>query len=218
MRKNAKPENSFHHLFWSQQLTNLQRYPKQRCWHPMLICWCLHLRMLSGSAYDTLRNVLVLPTDRTLRDYTHFIKSGTGIQVKVTQQLINEANVDDLEDWQKFVGIIFDEMKIKEVFDKHECKIKGFIDLGDINNHLMIFENSITDTSSHNSRLESEVLGYINEWKANVDKRQGYTEVEKKTMMLSRETIEGLEITGLVLLINLTCYKNIIMQWDPFWN
>ena len=102
--------------------------------------------MLSGSAYDALCNVLVLPTDRTLRDYTHFIKSGTGIQVKVTQQLINEVNVDDLEDWQKFVGIIFDEMKIKEglVFDKHECKIKGFIDLGDINNRLMIFENSIT--------------------------------------------------------------------------
>ena len=83
---------------------------------------------------------------------THTL-SGTGIQVKVTQQLINEANADDLEDWQKFVGIIFDEMKIKEglVFDKDECKIKGFIDLGDINNHLMIFENSITDTSSHNS-------------------------------------------------------------------
>ena len=119
----------------------------------MLIRWCLHLRILSGSAYDTLRHILVLPTDRTLRDYTHFIKSETGIQAKVTEQLISETNFDDLEEWQKFVGIIFDEMKIKEglVYDKHECKIKGFIDLGDINNHLMIFENSITDTSNHNS-------------------------------------------------------------------
>ena len=96
-------------------------------------------------------------TDRTLHDYTHFIKSGTGIQAKVTQQLISEVNLDDLEEWRKFVGIIFDEMKIKErlVFDKHECKIKGFIDLGDINNHLMIFENSITDTSSHNSNTNT---------------------------------------------------------------
>ena len=146
-------ENSFHHLFWSQQLTNLRTYPIQRRWHPMLIRWCLHLRMLSGSAYDALRHILVLPTDRTLRDYTHFIKLETGIQAKVTEQLISETNFDDLEEWQKFVGIIFDEMKIKEglVYDKHECKIKGFIDLGDINNHLMIFENSITDTSNHNS-------------------------------------------------------------------
>ena len=82
------PENSFHHLFLSQQFTNLRRYPKQCRWYPMLIRWCLHLRMLSGSAYDALCNVLVLPTDRTLHDYTHFIKSGTGIQAKVTQQLI----------------------------------------------------------------------------------------------------------------------------------
>ena len=45
----------------------------------MIIRWCLHLRMLSGSAYDALRHVLVLPSDRTLRDYTHYndyIKAG----------------------------------------------------------------------------------------------------------------------------------------------
>ena len=41
-------ENCFHRLFWSQQLTNLRRYPRQRRWHPMLIRWCLHLWMLLG--------------------------------------------------------------------------------------------------------------------------------------------------------------------------
>ena len=74
--KKKYQENSFHQLFWNQQITNLSKYPTQRRWHRMLIRWCLHLRMLSGSAYDALSCVLVLPTDRTLRDYTHFIKGG----------------------------------------------------------------------------------------------------------------------------------------------
>ena len=49
----------------------------------MFIRWCLHLKMLSGTAYDTLRKTLVLPCGRTLQDYTHFIKEGTGIQPEV---------------------------------------------------------------------------------------------------------------------------------------
>ena len=55
---------------------NVLKYPKQRRWHPMIIRWCLHLHMLSSSAYDSLRHVLVLPSDRTLCDYTHYIKAG----------------------------------------------------------------------------------------------------------------------------------------------
>jgi len=98
----------------------------------MLIRWCLHLRMLSGSAHDALSRVLALPTDRTLRDYTHFIKGGIGIQVDVTNQLRSETRIDDLEDWQKYVTLVFDEVKI----NKHDCKIVGFIDLGTINNTL----------------------------------------------------------------------------------
>ena len=92
--KKKYQENSFHQLFWNQQTTNLSKYPTQRRWHPMLIRWCLHLRMLSGSAYDALSRVLVLPTDRTLRDYTHFIKGGIGIQVDVTNQLRSETKID----------------------------------------------------------------------------------------------------------------------------
>jgi len=65
--------------------------------------------MLSGTAYDTLRKTLVLPCARTLQDYTHFIKEGTGIQSEVTQQLLS-ANVkfDELEDHQKYVSVVFD--------------------------------------------------------------------------------------------------------------
>ena len=61
--------------------------------------------MLSGSSYDVLSHVLVLPIDCTLRDYTHFVKGGIGVQVDVTKQLRLETNIDELEDWQKICGI-----------------------------------------------------------------------------------------------------------------
>ena len=134
-------ENSFHHLFWKEQLKNLAKQPKQRCWHPMLVRRCLHLRMLSSSPYDTLRRVLVLPCGRTLRDYTHYIKEGIGIQPEVTQQLLTAIKYDTLEDHQKYVSVIFDEMKVKEglVYDKHQYKVVGFVDVGAINNTLQMY-------------------------------------------------------------------------------
>ena len=141
-------ENTFHHLFWNQQVSNILKYPKQRRWHPMIIRWCLHLHMLSSSAYNALSNVLVLPSDRTLRDYTHYIKAGMGVQVDVTKQLMSEAKIDSLEEWQKFVTLVFDEVKIKEgiVYNKHDCRIVGFVDLGPINNTLLNYESSLSDS------------------------------------------------------------------------
>ena len=46
-----------------------------------------------------------------------------------------EAKLDELKDWQKYMVIIFDEMKLKEglVYDKFTDSITGFTDLGDTN-------------------------------------------------------------------------------------
>ena len=143
--RNQYKEGGFHRLFWAQQMEAMSKFPTQRRWHPMLIRWCLHLRMLSPAAYDALRGIITLPCGRTLQDYTHYIKSGVGIQPEVTKQLMQEVQIETLQDWQKYVAVIFDEMKIKEgiVFDKHECKIIGFVDLGTVNNALRSFEQSI---------------------------------------------------------------------------
>ena len=105
------------------------------------------MRMPSGSAYDALSRVLILPSDRTLRDYTHYIKAGVGVQVDVINQLMSEVNIHSLEDWQKYVALVFDEVKIKEgiVYSKHDCKIVGFVDLGPVNNTLLNFESSLSD-------------------------------------------------------------------------
>ena len=120
-----------------------------RRWHPMLIRWCLNLKMLSSSAYDSLRRVLTLPCGRTLQDYTHFIEAGIGVQPDVTRQLMSEVKIEILEDWQKYITVVFNEMKIREglVYDKHGCRIVGFVDVGTVSNALLSFERSIGSKS-----------------------------------------------------------------------
>ena len=88
------PENSFHRLFWDQQLEALKvRDKRQVRWHPMMIRWCLSLKLLSSASYSALRssNLLVLPSERTLRDYTHFVKSKPGFNPGIDEQLCREA-------------------------------------------------------------------------------------------------------------------------------
>ena len=154
--------NSFHHLFWTEQIKNLARLPTRR-WHPMFIRWCLHLKMLSGTAYDTLRKTLVLPCARTLQDYTHFIKEGTGIQSEVTQQLLSAMKFDELEDHQKYVAVVFDEMKIKDgsVYDKHECKIIGFVEIGTINNNLQAYERTLKEDDTQQPTVAKHMFVFM---------------------------------------------------------
>lgn len=140
------PENSFQALFWNQQMQALSaKDSRQFRWHPMIIKWCLHLKMISSAGYHAMRSsgFINLPSERTLRDYTHLIKAATGIQPEVSEQLRKEAKMDDLEEWQKYVAVVFDEVKIKEdlVYSKHTSEIIGFVDLGEVNNQL----NSMAD-------------------------------------------------------------------------
>ena len=45
--------------------------------------------------------------------------------------------------------------------------------------------------------LQKDFLGYLKEWRASVDARKDITDAERPTMCLSRETLEGLHITGI---------------------
>lgn len=50
------PEGSFRRLFWDEQLkmAKLKNAASMK-WHPMMIRWCLNLKLLSSSAYHALR-------------------------------------------------------------------------------------------------------------------------------------------------------------------
>lgn len=78
------------------------------------------------------------------------MKADCGVQPEVTEQLVKEAKLDSLEEWQKYVAVIFDEMKIKEgiVYNKHECRIIGFVNFGHTNNELLSLEKTIEVSSS----------------------------------------------------------------------
>ncbi len=50
------PQNSFSRLFWDEQLKAISaKDPRQMRWHPVLIKWCLNLKLLSSSAYHAMR-------------------------------------------------------------------------------------------------------------------------------------------------------------------
>ena len=116
-------------------------------WHPLFIRWCLFLRHQSSGAYETLResDVVPLPSQRTLRDYTYYVKAHVGFSNDVDRQLMEAASVLTCEEWKRCVVILFDEMHIREdlVYEKETGAIVGFTNLGDVNQHLLDFERSI---------------------------------------------------------------------------
>ena len=59
--------------------------------------------------------------------------------------------------------LVFDEVKIKEgiVYNKHDCKIVGFIDLGTINNTLLKFESLLSDDSNQPMPVANHMLTFM---------------------------------------------------------
>lgn len=111
-----------------------------------------------------MRKVIKLPSGRTLRDYTHIYESKLGFQKEVDQQVYDEFKVDELKEWQKYVGITFDEMRIKDkiVYNKHSCELIGYVNLGDITNQLLQFEKLCNDEESDVDTYTPPVAQHIN--------------------------------------------------------
>ena len=112
----------FQRLFWQQQAEAAGKSdPQAMRWHPFMIRWCIYLQYQSQSAYENIRQFISLPSQRTLRDYTHHIKAEPGFSSNVDTQLCNATRMGECEEWQKHVILLIDEMHIKEdlVFDKH---------------------------------------------------------------------------------------------------
>ena len=119
-------------LFWAQQRKLLQTPTFGRCYHPHLIRYCLSLHAKSPAVYRELRDskVLVLPSERTLRDYRNFFKPQPGFNSDNIERLKDMTN--GYFDIHRYVVIAFDEMKIqsKLVFNKFTNELTGFVDLG----------------------------------------------------------------------------------------
>lgn len=71
------PEGSFQNVFWKQQFEAASKSDKRGIrWDPLMIKWCIYLRHKSSGAYEHIRQsgCIALPSQRTLRDYTHYVK------------------------------------------------------------------------------------------------------------------------------------------------
>lgn len=144
--------DTFQRLFWEQQSkASKLKDKRQMRWHPMFIKWCLSLKLISSASYRTLRssNVIHLPSDRTLRDYTHFVKAKSGFHHDLDAELLREAKLHECADYQNFVCLVFDEMKIKEdlVYDKHSGQLIGFMNIGSMNDQLLQLEQACKQES-----------------------------------------------------------------------
>ena len=120
-------------LFWEQQKKLLATPSGSRRYHPHLIRFCFSMHAKSPAVYKELRDsgVLVLPSERTLRDYRNFFKPKPGINPEIVEKLKDETK--SFFDIQRYVVVLFDEMKIQSslVFHKHTNELIGFVDLGD---------------------------------------------------------------------------------------
>ena len=119
-------------------------------YHPTIIRFCLSLAAKSPSCYEELRNskVLVLPSQRRLRDYRNAIKPQRGFQAEVVAKLKNITEI--YFDVQRYVIILFDDIKVSAnlVFDKVTGELIGFTDLGDPELNFAVLEE-VDDVATH---------------------------------------------------------------------
>ena len=75
--------------------------------------------------------ILVLPSQRTLRDYKNIIRPERGLNPALINDLAEK--VKKFTDLERYTVLLLDEMKIQEnlVWDKHSGELIGFVDLGD---------------------------------------------------------------------------------------
>ena len=152
--------NSPQQLLWEEQKKCLQRDPRGIRWHPAIIRLCIALSAKSSSAYNLLRSsgFLTLPTQRTLRCYTHFTSSHSGFNKEFIARVCEDIKLDTLPDMQRNIMIAFDEMKVSQglVYTHNTGEIIGFTSLGSLNDEMSDFARRCEDTKS--PEMASHVL------------------------------------------------------------
>ena len=157
----------FQKIFWQQQaLASSKKDPRGMRWHPLMIKWCIYLRAHSQGAYETLlqSKCIQLPSQRTLRDYSHHLKPGPGFSAGVDSQLQSAVKIDKCAEREKYVMLLLDEMHVKQelVYNKSTGELVGFVNLGDVNTHLLELEKSLSSSPDEPSEiLASTVLAFM---------------------------------------------------------
>ena len=107
--------------------------------------------------------VLQLPSQRTLRDYTHYVEAANGFSADVDNMLMKAAKVDSCPDREKCVVMLLDEMHLREdlVYDKHTGAMIGFCDLGDVTMQLLRYESEMIDETPADQTLAKSMMVFM---------------------------------------------------------
>ena len=109
-------------------------------WHPLVIRFALSLYYSSRVAYRTATSsgFLSLPSERTLRDYTHWCSAHSGVQFEYIEQAKKVMSQEGVSEDERQFTLLFDEMKVKSglVFRKSTGRLVGFCDLGQANHEI----------------------------------------------------------------------------------
>ena len=165
---NTLSDESPQKLLWSQQMKYIKRCDKRQMrWHPTIIKWCIAIHTKSSKAYDLLRTsgFINLPHESTLRDYSHFTKAKSGWNVDIVNRIKEDINFKTLEEYQKNVILMFDEIRIKDglVYSTETGELVGFIDLGDINNEIEKLVNICKegDPAEEQQQLATHIIAFM---------------------------------------------------------
>ena len=63
----------------------------------------------------------IVTSEQTFRDYTHHVKAKPGFQPEIDEQICRDAKLDSIPEFQKYMCLVFNEVKVKEnlVYNKH---------------------------------------------------------------------------------------------------
>ena len=144
MCQKGKDMSPFMQLFWEEQKKAFDRSSTGVRYHPMIIRFCLSLQAKSPANYEEWRKsgILILPSQRILRDYKNAIHPKRGFNELIISEL--KELTDKFFDTQRYVALSFDEMKIQAglVFNKVTGELIGFVDLGDPDVNFAVLEKS----------------------------------------------------------------------------
>ena len=147
-------------LLWEQQkLQSSLKNSKAMSWHPLIIRWCLSIYLKSSSTYKYLHvsTFLFLHCKNALLSYIIFTDPGCGFNIDVISRLLQQVKFDEINEFEKNVSLILDEMKIKSrlVFSKTTRKLVEFYEMGKKNDEIERLSKAMgSQTATEKQSLE----------------------------------------------------------------
>ena len=186
-------ENSIKKLFLEQQIkANSQVTSSAMRWHPSIVRWCHVLHNKSHSAYNNIHSssALILPSDRTLRDYIAYRPIETGTHATEICNLVKDQQQQD-------VALCFDKMKVKLglAYCPRSGLLTGYVDCLDADSLLDVTQTASDKLATH--ALAFQIRGLKSNLQSIVATYATYAEGLYNRFW---ETVANLEVAGFKVL------------------